>query len=150
MKDKRLPKKMTPELWSLYRLIENTTNEGRTLTVKEICEAFPYRYHLNAKECNSSNCPELYEDIFIINTVYTHEHDKYIITNSNKIKLGTYIEIHKEYRKVAQSFKRLNAKRKALKKVIETNNQYKLLSNQNEPILDNSNAKQYVESYSDK
>ena len=151
MKDyQQLPKKMTPELWSLYRLIETSTNEGRTLTVKEICEAFPTRYHLNAKECNYTNCAELYEDIFIINTIYTHEHDKYIITNSNKIKLATEVEIHKEYRKVAQAFARLNAKRKALKKVIHSNHQYKLLSNQNVPITEDSNAKPYVESYSDK
>lgn len=150
MKNKQFAKTMTPELWQLYRLIEKTTNEGKTLTVKEICEAFPGRYHLNAKECNYSNCAELYEDIYIINTVYTHEHDKYIITNSNKIKLATEVEIQKEYRKVAQSFKRLNAKKRALKKVIQTNFQYKLLSNQNVPIDENSNAKPYVESYSDK
>ena len=146
--NKQLPKKMTPELWQLYRLIETATNEGRTLTVKQICEAFPDRYYLNAKECNYTNCNELYEDIFIINTVYTHEHDKYIITNSNKIKLATEGEIQKEYRKVAQQFKRLNAKKRALKKVIQLNNQYKLLSNQNVPIDENSNAKPYIESYS--
>jgi hypothetical protein len=149
-KDKQLPKSMTPELWALYRLIETATNEGRTLKVSEICSAFPDRYHLNAKECNYSNCKELYEDIYIINTVFTHEHDKYIITNANKIKLATKVEIQKEYRKILQAFKRLNAKRKALKKVMETNNQYKLLSNQNVPIDENSNAKPYVESYSDK
>jgi hypothetical protein len=148
--NKQLPKSMTPELWELYRLIENATNEGRTLKVSEICSAFPDRYHLNAKECNYSNCKDLYEDIFIINTVYAHEHDKYIITNSNKIKLATELEIQKEYRKVAQSFKRLNAKKRALKKVIQTNYQYKLLSNQNKPITEDSNAKPYIESYSNK
>lgn len=149
MKDNtQLPNKMTPDLWALYRLIETATNEGRTLTVKEICDAFPDRYHLNAKECNYSNCKDLYEDIFIINTVYTYEHDKYIITNGNKIKLATEVEIQKEFRKISQSFRRLNAKRRALKKVIHTNNQYKLLSNQNKPIIDDSNAKPYVESYS--
>jgi hypothetical protein len=139
---------MPPELWQLYKLIEKNTNDGKTLTVKEICEAFPSRYRLNAKECNYSNCKDLYEDIFIINTVFTYEHDKYIITNANKIKLATEAEIQKEYRKVAQSFKRLNAKKRALKKVMSLNNQYKLLSNQNVPIDENSNAKPYVESYS--
>lgn len=151
IKDKKqLPKKMPPELWALYRLIETATNEGRTLKVSEICKAFPDRYHLNAKECNYSNCKDLYEDIFIINTVYTYEHDKYIITNANKIKLGTEMEIQKEFRKVSQQFIRLNAKKRALTKVMRTNNQYKLLSNQNTPIDENSNAKPYVESYSDK
>ena len=149
-KDKRLPKTMTPELWELYRFIETATNEGRTLKVSEICSAFPDRYHLNAKECNYSNCKDLYEDIYIINTVYTHEHDKYIITNANKIKLATEIEIQKEFRKVNESFKRLNAKKKALRKVIGLNGQCKLLSNQNKPITEDSNAKPFIESYSSK
>lgn len=149
-KENQLPEKMTPDLWALYRLIEKTTNEGNTITVREICTAFPDRYHLNQKECNYSNCKNLYEDIYIINTVYTHEHDKYIITNANKIKLATEAEIQKEYRKVAQSFKRLNAKKRALKKVIQLNYQYKLLSNQNVPIDEKSPAKPFVESYSDK
>lgn len=150
MKDTQLPEKMTPDLWALYRFIEKATNEGNTLTVKDICLAFPDRYHLNAKECNYSNCNKLYEDIYLINTYYTHEHDKYIVTNNNKIKLGTELEIQKEYRKVAQAFIRLNAKRKALKKVIHSHHQYKLLSNQNVPITEGSNAKPYVDSYSDK
>lgn len=149
-KENQLPKKMPPYLWELYRLIEKTTDEGKTLSVKDICLTFPDRYHLNAKECNYSNCKDLYEDIFIINTVYTYEHDKYIITNANKIKLATEAEIQKEYRKVAKQFKRLNAKKRALKKVMQLNNQYKLLSNQNVPIDENSNAKPYVESYSKK
>lgn len=150
MKDKQLPKKMPPELWALYRLIEKTTNEGKTLKVEDICNAFPDRYHLISSQSNYSNCKTLYEDIYLINTEYMHEHDKYIITNNNNIKLATEMEIQKEFRKVAQQFKRLSAKRKALKKVIQSNNQYKLLSNQNTPIDENSNAKPYVESYSDK
>ena len=93
---------------------------------------------------------DLYEDIYIINTVYTHEHDKYIITNANKIKLATEIEIQKEFRKVNESFKRLNAKKKALRKVIGLNGQCKLLSNQNKPITEDSNAKPFIESYSSK
>ena len=150
MKNKKMPKTMTPELWELYRFIENATNEGRTLKVSEICSAFPDRYHLNAKECNYSNCKYLYEDIYIINTVYTHEHDKYIITNANKIKLATELEIQKEFRKVTESFRRLNAKKRALRKVIGLNGQGKLLSNQNKPITEDSNAKPFIESYSSK
>ena len=77
--NKQLPKKMTPELWQLYRLIETATNEGRTLTVKQICEAFPDRYYLNAKECNYTNllCDHLknkYEcDFAILNSGITEQ-----------------------------------------------------------------------------
>ena len=34
--NKQLPKKMTPELWQLYRLIETATNEGRKTTVEMV------------------------------------------------------------------------------------------------------------------
>ena len=146
-KDKKLPKSMTPELWALYRFIEKNTNENKPLKVSDICAAFPDRYHLTTSKGNYSNCSDLYEDIYLINTEYTYEHDKYIVTNNNNIKLGSEGEIQKEYRKIIRQFQRLNAKRKALKKVIKTNGQYKLLSNQNVPISENSNAKPYIESY---
>ena len=147
MNKEKLPKTMNPDLWELYRFIEKHTNDGKTLKVSDICAAFPNKYHLTTSKGNYSNCCDLYEDIFTINCVYTYEHDKYIVTNNNNIKLGTEAEIQREFRKVIKQFKRLNAKRKALIKVIHTNNQYKLLSNQNNPIDEKSQAKPYVESY---
>jgi hypothetical protein len=149
-KEKTLPNSMPPELWALYRLIEKNTNEDKKLKVSDICKAFPNRYRLTTSKGNYSNCSDSYEDIYIINTVYTMEHDKYIITNNNNIKLATEAEIQKEYRKIGKQFKRLNAKKRALKKIINTNWQYKLLSNQNVVIDEKSKAKPYIESYSKK
>lgn len=140
-----MPKKMNSTQWELYRMIENATNDGKTLTVSEICSAIPF-YKYNPKQSNKSNAPKLYEDIFLINCAYNWEHDKYIITNRNKIKLATKEEVIKEYVDVVIKYRRINSKKKALEVLIANDGQYKLLSNDNVPINE-SKAKEYKESY---
>lgn len=81
-KSKRLTKKQLQELrkehpetiyplvgyhYELYNMIKEATLEGRKITVKEICERMPEYYYLNEKECNYSNCPNLYKDVDYLN-----------------------------------------------------------------------------------
>ena len=53
--------------YELYNMIKEATLEGRKITVKEICERMPEYYYLNEKECNYSNCPNLYKDVDYLN-----------------------------------------------------------------------------------
>lgn len=144
---KELPEKMTPEMWSVYRLIEENTNNGKTTTVQEICNTVSY-YSNNKKESNFSNCPQLYDDIYLINTVYRWEHDKYILTNRNKMKLATKDEISKRYSTICKRYFKLNLERESLEELIDNDGQFKLFSNQGNDIK--IGVKPYKESYSEK
>ena len=142
-----IPQKMTPEMWAVYRIIEENTILGETTSVAEICEKVPY-YVDNKGDRKYSNCPNLYDDIFLINTLYRGEHDKYIITNSNKMKLATKEEVHRRYAAISSKYYKLNAEIQALDELIANNGQYKFYSNQGEEM--SPHTKPYKESYSDK
>lgn len=142
-----MPDKMTPEMWEVYRLIEDNTKNGKITTVDEICEKIDY-YHNNKKESNYSNCPNLYDDIFLINVFYRWEHDKYIITNRNKLKLATKEEIGKRYMNICKKYFKLNAEKETLEELISNDGQYKMFSNQGKEIK--PGTKPYKESYVDK
>ena len=141
-----IPSKMTPEMWEVYRIIEDATNKGKTISVKEICDLVPFYRIRSTHSGNYSNCPELYEDIFLINTLYSNEHDKFILTNSNHFKLATEDEAIKKRNKIAVKFTRLKWEYDSLTELCDRDKQYKLLSNQGRPYdLDHESS--YKESF---
>ena len=140
-----IPKKMTSEMWQVYKLIEENTNNGKTTTVSEKCNKVPY-YTIHKKESNFSNCPKLYDDIYLINVLYRSEHDKYIITNSNKLKLATKEEAEQRYIDICTKYSKINAEKDALEDLFSNDGQYKMFSNQLNEIK--GKTKPYKESYS--
>lgn len=138
-------KKLTPQLWELYNFIKERTLTDTKTTVKDICEEFPKTYHLNSKECNFSNCPKLYEDIDFVNS--SEEIEKIIIKDHNNFYLATE-EQAKDYanRLFNRALKTLK-KYYVVDKKIKRDGQGKILSCQLTPIDEQSQAREFVESF---
>lgn len=151
----KIPDRMTPEMWQLYNLISERTDLGLITTVAQICEAVPYYQRKSVTKGNYSNCPELYEDVFLINTLYRGQHDKFILTNSNRFKLATKREALEKLKNIATKYYRLNWEMEALNSLFNDDGQHKILSNQGVPIysivdgkeIRNDNAKDYKETF---
>lgn len=151
-----IPEKMTTEMWSVYRFIEKRTENGLTTTVQEICNEVPYYQRKSVTDGNYSNCPELYEDVFLINTLYRGQHDKFILTNSNRFKLATKEEAAEKRKTLTTKYYRLNWELEALDDLENNNGQGKLFSNADTIIVQYegeytwcSKAKPYKESYAE-
>ena len=78
---------LTTEKWSLYNFIKARTLNGEKTTVRDVCEQFPELYHLNDKESNFTNCPNLYKDIDLLNEHWQIE--KIIVKDNNNFHLAT-------------------------------------------------------------
>lgn len=158
-KSKRLTKKQLKELreqhpetlyplvayhYELYNMIEAATKEGRKISVKEICERMPDYYYLNEKECNYSNCPNLYKDIDYLN----HAKFRKIICKDN----GGFFLANEDEAKVYEE-KLLTEAKKAfaeywtIHRKIEMNGQGVFIDADGKVIDEKSKAKQFIESF---
>jgi hypothetical protein len=83
---------MIERLKKLYDfIVERSLNNEKT-TVKDVCDAFPNEYKLNAKESNYTNSPKIYEDIDGINEQSDYT-DYIIIKDNNNFKVGDRAEV---------------------------------------------------------
>jgi len=138
---------LTPTLWDLYHFVKHNTIMGEKTTVKDICDAFPNIYHLNAKQSNFSNCPKLYEDIDTIND--SGEVEKIIVKDNNNFHLATEEEAHAYEQKLKIRALKLFKKYWAVHYKIASNGQGKLIGCGGDVIDDKSKARAFTEAFID-
>lgn len=138
-------KKLTPRDWELYRLIyHNSLVENRHTTQKEICDkidGFTWNDDITAHD----HCVAIWTSVKNNNESY--EHEKIIISNNFEYWIGTHGEDKVFLDKLWNDLQpRLKRYWKYLKKV-RANGQGKIISCQGQPIDENSNAREFVESF---
>ena len=158
-KSKRLTKKQLQELrkehpetiyplvgyhYELYNMIKEATLEGRKITVKEICERMPEYYYLNEKECNYSNCPNLYKDVDYLNhakfsKIICKDNGGFFL--ANKEEALVYEEkLHNEALKAFAEYWTIHRK-------IEADGQGTFIDANGNVIEEKSKAKRFIESF---
>lgn len=136
---------LTSRQWALWRLIEhNSLVEHRKTTQKEICEkieGYVYKERKNSTDC----CSAIWSDVKQNNE--SLEHDKVIITKNYEYWIGseqeTKIFILNLWKQLAP---RLHRYWFLLNK-IKRDGQGKIISNQGNPIDENSTAKKFHECF---
>lgn len=154
---KKSHSKLTPQQWRLYEYLKHLMlcENNRTTTIKEIVEAFPFNelanpdgYLLNETEGNHSNCPRLYEDLKAI--TFSNEVDMIVCTNSNKIRLGTELDVLKRLTSLIDRTRWEEEEIRVIKAKIKNNRQMKLLSNAGIPLdLASPDTKAWHQAFSD-
>lgn len=138
-------KKLSPKDWEVYRLIHhNSLVENRRTSQKEICEkvqGFTY----NQDEKVHDHCPAIWTSIK--NNNESDEHEKIIISHNFEYWIGNHEEEKVFIDKLWSDLEpRLKRYWKYLAKV-KANGQGKLISCQGQPIDEESQARQFVESF---
>ena len=143
--DKKYKQKLlTPEEWSLYRLIKyNSEVLKRKTTQREIANALGLKYNEDIK-CHDA-CPSVWTMVSHINLSF--EIEKIIITHEFEYWFGGELETQVFLDKLWQDIlPRLTRYWTYLRK-IKKDGQGKLLSAQLQPIDEDSQAREFVESY---
>lgn len=131
---------MTPRQWNLYNLLK--ANPDKWFTQKEIVDSVQgYEYHNR----NNDKAPQIREDKKAINA--SLEVDKIIVMKKYCFKLGSEKEIEHERSKHLKRLKAQLDEIKAIDKKLSQNGQGKLLSNKCKEIGENSNVKEFHETY---
>ena len=138
-------KKLTPELWDLYNFIKHRSTAGEKTSVKDICDFMPNVYHLNAKESNFSNCPNIYRDIDLLNG--SGQLEKIIVKDYNNFHLATREEAEKYRDKLQARSLRLMKKYWIISRKIDKDGQGKLIGTNNKPIDEHSSARRFFETF---
>ena len=117
----------------------------KQLTVEDITYQMREFYEFEDRDGNHSNCPQLYEDINIINESY--EIEKIIATDNNNFHLLSE-EAAQEYanKLKTQALKRLR-KYWNIQKKIDNNGLQKFISTKGDPIDEQSKARHFVEAF---
>ena len=135
---------LTPEEWELYRLIkENSEVYGRRTSQKEIAERLGLKWNDDPK-CHD-HCPKVWSLIEHLNLSY--EIEKVIISHNFEYWLGneaeTKVYLDKLWSDLEPRLKRYWIYLNKTKR----DGQGKLLSTQLNPIDEDSNAREFVESF---
>lgn len=138
---------LTPSLWNLYNFIKARSLNGEKTTVRDVCDQFPDIYHLNDKESNFTNCPNLYKDIDLLNSSYQIE--KIIVKDYNNFHLATEEDANKYALKIKIKALKLLKKYWVVQRKIDKDGQGKIISAQGTPIDDKSKARKFYESFID-
>lgn len=146
---KRHPETLYPLVayhYQLYSMILDATNEGKKITVAEICERMPQFYRLNAKECNYSNCPNLYKDIDYINRakfrkIICKDNGGFFIANEKEALIYEK-KLMKEALKSFSEYWTIHNK-------IKDNGQGVIIDANGKVIEEQSHAKHFIESFVD-
>jgi hypothetical protein len=138
--------KLIPRQWALYRLIRHYSLDlGKKITQREICDLLPEYYKWNDDIKTHDHCVMIWGDIKNLNLSY--EIDKIVISDNYEYWLGDQ-EQTKEFINGLWDdlFPRLS-RYWAYKQKVARNGQGKLLSDQLQPIDDESKAREFIESY---
>ena len=136
---------LTPRQWALYRLIYNNSLVlKRKTTQKEICDSIR-GYEWNDSETAHDHCPAIWTDITANNLSFSH--DKVIISKNFEYWIGNEQEtqdfIDNLWNQLAPRLMRYWF----YKAKVKRNGLGKLLSNDLQPITDDSKAREFIESY---
>ena len=136
---------LTPRQWALYRLIyTNSLVFHRKTTQKEICDSIT-SYEWNNDESCHDHCPAIWKDITENNLSFSH--DKVIISKNFEYWIGNEQEtqdfIDNLWNQLAPRLMRYWF----YKEKVKRNGQGKLLSNELNPIDNDSKAREFIESY---
>ena len=138
---------LTTSLWDLYNFIKERSLNGEKTTVRDVCEQFPETYHLNDKESNFTNCPNLYKDIDLLNSSYQIE--KIIVKDYNNFHLATKEDANKYANKIKFKALKLLKKYWVVQRKIDKDGQGKCIGANGQPIDDKSKARRFYESFID-
>lgn len=143
--DKQYKQKLLePIEWELYRLIKyNSEVLDRKTTQKEICEKLGLKY--NDRITAHDKCPKIWTMISHLNL--SGEIEKIIITHEFNYWLGNEQETKVYLDKLWGDLEPRLVRYWAYLRKIKKNGQGKLLSNQLQPIDENSQARQFVEAF---
>lgn len=131
---------MTPRQWNLFKLLSE--NPDKWFSQKEIVDALEGYAYQNR---NNDKCPAIREDKIAINK--SQEVDKIVVMKNYKFKIGTEKEILEERKRHLKRLIKQKQEIEDLDYKLGRNNQGKLLSNQGNVIDENSNAKEFHETY---
>ena len=143
--DKKYKQKLlTPEEWSLYRLIKyNSEVLKRKTTQREIANALGLKYNEDIK-CHDA-CPSVWTMITYLNL--SGEIEKIIITHEFTYWIGNAEETKVFLDKLWQDIEPRLFRYWTYLRKIKKNGQGKLISAQLKPIDEDSQAREFVESF---
>ena len=144
---KHKQKKLTPRQWKLLELIKhNSLMEFRKTTQKEICDILKdYGYEWNDDIKAHDHCTMIWSDIKDINLSY--ETDKLIISNNFEYWIGNEQETKSFIDKLWNDLEPRLMRFWAYLKKVSRDGQCQLFSRKLDVIDENSNARDYIESY---
>lgn len=142
--DKKYKQKLLePEEWQLYRIIKENSLMGKKTTQKEICNLMGYKYNDDPKAHDP--CPKLWTMITHLNL--SGEIEKIIITHEFTYWIGNAEETKVFLDKLWQDIEPRLFRYWTYLRKIKRNGQGKLISAQLKPIDEDSNARDFVESF---
>lgn len=140
--------KLTTRQWNTYNAIKNATENGKTISKRELYELQPNDYEWNDKATTHDNCIMIRNDVNIIND--SEEIEKIVIYDKHgNFKLAeneqeVYDFLFRVYCKVAvEKFRKM----RHIKDKMSRDGQGKLISTKGDVIDENSKARKYVEAY---
>lgn len=136
--------KLTPRQWELYGLIKQYSLHGAKITQKEITQLVD-GYEWNESETCHDHCPAIWNDIKDLNLSF--EIDKIIISKNFEYWIGNEKETKQYLDELWEALEPRLVRYWNYKKKVSHNGQGKLLSNQLNPIDENSKAREFVESF---
>ena len=146
--------KLTPIHWELYRLIEDrtlgTTNTVSQREIYEHLKAKGYEVAWNeSQNQHNDHCRWLYDLVYDIK--FSLEVDHVIIHDRDyNYSLGDRYEVLREWYSFYEKMNTNKERHLALLDKIKQDGQFKLVTNQGEPITEDSLAKLYHETFNDK
>lgn len=136
---------LTPRQWALYRLIyTNSLVLHRKTTQKEICDSIN-GYEWNNDESCHDHCPAIWKDITENNLSFSH--DKVIISKNFEYWIGNEEETQEFINDLWNQLAPRLMRYWFYKAKVKRNGLGKLLSNDLQPITDDSKAREFIESY---
>ena len=141
---KEQPNHLTPRQWQLYRLIKENSLNGRKTTQKEICDLID-GYEWNDSPTTHDHCSAIWTDIKEINLSF--ELDKLIISKNFEYWIGSKEETQEFIDDLWDALAPRLMRYWRFKRKIDKDGYGKLLSNQLNPIDDESQAREYIESF---
>lgn len=136
---------LSPRQWAVYRLIyTNSIVLRKKTTQREIYDSVN-GYEWNDDEKCHDHCPAIWTDITANNLSFSH--DKIIISKNFEYWIGNEKETQEFLNDLWNQLAPRLMRYWFYKAKVRKNGQGKLLSNDLEPIGDNSKAREFIESY---
>lgn len=142
--------KLTPRQWATYRLIKENSEQGIRTTQGDIIANYPIEEHKdgyaeNANPKAHDKCSAIWTDITALNK--SPEIEKIIIIDNFTYRISNKEETAKYVRKQYEKAIACLARVAIIKRKMLADGQGKLISCQGEEIDDESNARNFVDSF---